>query len=57
MDPGKKNLAVVYRIDHKVMKTNISSKALVMSPNEETLLVEANANHDTIKIPRRIQWN
>lgn len=39
------------------MKTQISAKALIMSPRDETLLFETNLKHTTIRVSKRIKWD
>lgn len=51
MDLGENFLAIICRVYCIVMKTQISRKALIMSPRDETLLFKVNLKHRVVKVP------
>ncbi|TYK19826.1 polyprotein [Cucumis melo var. makuwa] len=48
--------AVSYQIYFKLMHTNLSSKALGVSPKGYTMLMEANIEKSSMTIPRTLKW-
>ncbi|TYK01213.1 Enzymatic polyprotein [Cucumis melo var. makuwa] len=53
---GSLPFAVSYRIYFKLMHTNISPKALGVSPKGYTMLMEVNMEKSSMTIPRTLKW-
>ncbi|XP_015078502.1 receptor-like serine/threonine-protein kinase ALE2 [Solanum pennellii] len=54
---GTRDLAIIYRVYYKLMKTTIAPKAINSSPKGVTMLVESNQEHSTTFVPRMLKWN
>ena len=54
---GTKDLAVIYRVYYKLIKTTIALKAINSSPKVVTVLMESNQEHSTTFVPRMLKWN
>ena len=54
---GTRDLAVIYRVYLKLMKTTISPKAINSSFKGVTMLMESNQEHSTTFVPRMLKWN
>lgn len=54
---GSLPFAVSYRIYFKLMYTNLSPKALGVSPKGYTMLMEVNVEKSSMTIPRNLNWN
>ena len=52
-----REIAVIYRVYYKLMKTTIAPKALKVSSKGFTMLMEANQQHSTTFVPRLLKWN
>ena len=51
-----REIAVVYRVYYRLMKTQLAPKACLESVRGETMLMEANHSHSSIFVPRTLQW-
>lgn len=49
-------IAIIYRVYYKLMKTTIAPKAIIASTRGVTMLMEANPAHSTTFMPRRLKW-
>ncbi|KAA0050445.1 hypothetical protein E6C27_scaffold175G00510 [Cucumis melo var. makuwa] len=54
---GSLPFAVSYRIYFKLMHTNLSPKALGVSPKGYTMLMEVNIEKSSMTIPRNLNWD
>ncbi|KAA0041674.1 movement protein [Cucumis melo var. makuwa] len=54
---GSLPFAVSYRIYFKLMHTNLSPKALGISPKGYTMLMEVNVEKSSMTIPRNLKWD
>ncbi|WP_353803691.1 hypothetical protein, partial [Acinetobacter baumannii] len=54
---GTRDLAVIYRVYYKLMKTTIAPKAINSSPKGVTMLMESNQEHSTTFVPRMLKWD
>ncbi|KAK4731465.1 hypothetical protein R3W88_024453 [Solanum pinnatisectum] len=52
-----REIAVIYRVYYKLMKTTIAPKAITSSVKGVTMLMEANQEHSTTFVPRLFKWN
>ena len=50
------NIALIYRVHYKCIKTNLNVQALHKSPKDETLLIQSSSNDTNINIPQMIEW-
>ncbi|KAK4706389.1 hypothetical protein R3W88_034050 [Solanum pinnatisectum] len=51
-----REIAVIYRVYYKLMKTTIAPKAIASSVKGVTMLMEANQEHSTTFVPRLLKW-
>ncbi|KAH0689011.1 hypothetical protein KY289_016369 [Solanum tuberosum] len=51
-----REIAIIYRVYYRLMKTHLAPKARHESLKGETMLMEANHEHSSIFVPRTIQW-
>ncbi|KAK4728986.1 hypothetical protein R3W88_021974 [Solanum pinnatisectum] len=51
-----REIAIIYRVYYRLMKTTLAPKAYHESAKGETMLMEANHEHSFIFIPRLLQW-
>ncbi|KAH0752254.1 hypothetical protein KY285_005402 [Solanum tuberosum] len=51
-----REIAIIYRVYYRLMKTHLAPKARHESTKGETMLMEANHEHTFIFVPRTIQW-
>ncbi|KAH0682835.1 hypothetical protein KY290_021426 [Solanum tuberosum] len=51
-----REIAIIYRVYYRLMKTTLAPKARIESPKGVTMLMEANIDHSTIFIPRLLIW-
>ncbi|KAH0664623.1 hypothetical protein KY285_025829 [Solanum tuberosum] len=49
-------IAIIYRVYYRLMKTHLAPKARHTSIRGETMLMEANHEHSSIFVPRTLQW-
>ena len=49
------NIALIYRIYYKCIKTNLNVQALHKSPKDKTLLIQSSSNDTNINIPKMIE--
>ena len=54
---GTRDLAVIYWVYYKLMKTTIAPKAINCSPKGVTMLIESNQEHSTTCVSRMLKWN
>ncbi|KAL7240513.1 hypothetical protein ACSBR2_006210 [Camellia fascicularis] len=50
------NIALIYHVYYKCIKTNLNVHALHKSPNDKTLLIQSSNNDTNINIPQMIEW-
>ena len=50
-------LALIYRVYYKLMKTTISPKAINSSTKGATMLTKSKKEHSTTFVPRMLQWD
>jgi hypothetical protein len=53
---GAQPLVIVYRIYYKLMRTTLEPQALMKSPKEKTLLLQASTSDSHTKVPTQINW-
>ncbi|KAH0665126.1 hypothetical protein KY285_026332 [Solanum tuberosum] len=51
-----REIAIIYRVYYRLMKTHLAPKARHTSIRGETMLMEANHEHSSIFVPRTLQW-
>ncbi|KAH0781566.1 hypothetical protein KY290_001164 [Solanum tuberosum] len=51
-----REIAIIYRVYYRFMKTTFAPKARNESLNGETMLMEANHQHSSIFVPRLLKW-
>ncbi|KAH0654227.1 hypothetical protein KY289_031905 [Solanum tuberosum] len=51
-----REIAIIYRVYYRLMKTHLAPKARNESIKGETILMEANHEHSSIFVPRTLQW-
>ena len=51
-----REIAIIYRVYYRLMKTQLAPKACLESFRGETMLMEANRSHSSIFVPRTLQW-
>ncbi|KAK4706224.1 hypothetical protein R3W88_034219 [Solanum pinnatisectum] len=51
-----REIAVIYRVYYKLMKTTIAPKAIASRVKGVTMLMEANQEHSTTFVPRLLKW-
>jgi len=51
-----REIAIIYRVYYRLMKTHLAPKARHESIKGETMLMEANHEHSSIFVPRTLQW-
>ena len=56
MDPRSRNILIVYRVYYKVMTSIVNPNCLLSSPNDQTLIWQANEKNSTVIIPKPITW-
>ena len=54
---GTRDLAVIYRVYYKLMKTTIAPKAINSSPKGVTMLMESHQEHSTTFVHRMLKWD
>ena len=54
---GTRDLAVIYRVYCKLMKTTIAPKAINSSTKGATILMESNQEPNTTFVSRMLQWD
>jgi len=52
-----REIAVIYRVYYRLMKTTLAPKAKIESNKGVTMLMEANQEHSNTFVPRMIQWD
>ncbi|KAJ8552789.1 hypothetical protein K7X08_020182 [Anisodus acutangulus] len=52
-----KEIAVIYRVYYRLMKTTLAPKAKLMSNKGVTMLMEANQEHINVFVPRMLRWD
>lgn len=52
-----KEIAVIYRVYYRLMKTTLAPKAKIESNKGITMLMEANQEHSNTFVPRMIRWD
>ncbi|KAL7178210.1 hypothetical protein ACSBR2_031375 [Camellia fascicularis] len=50
------NIALIYRVHYKCMKTNLNVQALHKIPKDKTLLIQSSNNESHINVPQMIEW-
>ena len=50
------NIALIYRVYYKCIKTNFNVQVLHKSPKDKTLLIQSSSNDTNINIPKIIEW-
>ncbi|KAG5605965.1 hypothetical protein H5410_027457 [Solanum commersonii] len=51
-----REIAIIYRVYYRLMKTHLAPKARHTNIRGETMLMEANHEHSSIFVPRTLQW-
>ncbi|KAH0650257.1 hypothetical protein KY284_030169 [Solanum tuberosum] len=51
-----REIAIIYRVYYRLMKTHLAPKDRHTSIRGETMLMEANHEHSSIFVPRTLQW-
>ena len=54
---GAQPLVIVYRIYYKLMKTTLEPQALMESPKEKILLLQASTDNSHTRVPTQINWD
>lgn len=52
-----KEIAIIYRVYYRLMKTTLSPRAKIVSNKGVTMLIEANHNHNSTFAPKIIKWD
>ncbi|KAL7161630.1 hypothetical protein ACSBR2_042156 [Camellia fascicularis] len=50
------NIALIYRVYYKCIKSNLNVQTLHKSPKDKTLLIQSSSNDTNINIPKMIKW-
>ena len=56
MVPGTKQLALIYRVHYKCIRTNLNVWALNKKPKEETTHIQTTAPGSQIQVARTLKW-
>ena len=56
MVPGTKQLALIYRVHYKCIRTNLNVQALNKKPKEETTHIQTTAPGSQIQVSRTLKW-
>ena len=57
MAPEAKQLALIYRVYYKCIRTNLNVQALNKKAKGETTLIQTTAPESQIKVPRTLKWS
>lgn len=52
-----REIAIIYRVYYRLMKTTLAPKAKIVSNKGVTMLIEANHNHNNTFAPKIIKWD
>ena len=52
-----REIAIIYRVYYRLMKTTLAPKAKMISNKGVTMLMEANHNHNNTFVPKMIKWD
>ena len=57
MEEGSRPFAIIYRINYKLMRTNLDFQAVIKNVGNSTLLIQSSTQDTYICTPKMIRWD